>query len=147
MQNGNRSSNEDRDGKQTDHDVNAANAADDVFPSTEDGIIASTEDDVLPSVEKEIIPSIEDLSDYVSDTNSMNNEHIEDEKSDKGETAKNEKEETEEEKAARLKEEETYTDMGDFDVWDVSMALVDGTLDEKRMQRLREGFFKLLNGT
>lgn len=36
---------------------------------------------------------------------------------------------------------------GHFTVWGVCIALSKGTLDERRMKRLREGFFALLNQT
>ena len=41
----------------------------------------------------------------------------------------------------------TQEDLGDFDLVSICIALARGNLDEPRMQRLREGFFGLLNQT
>ena len=38
-------------------------------------------------------------------------------------------------------------DYGNFDMFDICIALAKGNLDEQRMKRLREGFFALLNQT
>jgi len=43
------------------------------------------------------------------------------------------------------KRKEEEADMGGFYMWDVCIALSQGTLDDRRLKRLREGFFALLD--